>query len=138
MIRSFLMLNLILFSFLLAPGAFHAQQIVTAPEKLPLGKRVWIATQIYSSIGTYVKELRTIFPKVPVGFPEGADSEDSTYLHLLVNTLEYRADKELLGELRARQIMEFWATDHYRWAYRQVLDEGDKIRAVLRKYKLVI
>src|SRR2546421_496113 len=53
MIRSFLMLNLILFSFLLAPGAFHAQQIVTAPEKLPLGKRVWIATQIYSSIETY-------------------------------------------------------------------------------------
>jgi len=28
---------------------------------------------------------------VPVGFPEGADSEDSTYLHLLVNTLEYRS-----------------------------------------------
>ena len=98
----------------------------------------WFLTQRQDQTDQAVKELRTIFPKVPVGFPEGAESEDSTYLHLLVNTLEYRADKELLGELRARQVMEFWATDHYSWAYRRVLDEGDKIRAVLRKYKLVI
>lgn len=47
-----------------------------------------------------------------------SDSEDSTYLHLLVNTLEYRADKELLGELKARQVMDFWATDHHTWVYR--------------------
>ena len=46
--------------------------------------------------------------------------------------------EELLGELRARQVMEFWAIDHYKWVYRQVLDEADKIRAVLRKYKLLI
>ena len=98
----------------------------------------WFFTQHQDQTEQAVKELRTIFPKVPVGFPEGADSEDSTYLHLLVNTLEYRADKELLGELRARQVMEFWAIDHYRWVYRQVLNEGDKIRAVLRKYKLLI
>jgi hypothetical protein len=52
--------------------------------------------------------------------------------------LEYGDDKELLGELRAKQVMEFWVTDHYRWIYRQVLDEGDKIRAVLQKHKLVI
>ena len=64
----------------------------------------WFFTQHQEQTEQAVKELRTIFPKVPVGFPEGADSEDSTYLHLLVNTLEYRADKELLGELRARQI----------------------------------
>ena len=98
----------------------------------------WFLTQHAEQTEKAVEELRTIFPKVPVGFPAGADSEDSTYLHLLVNTLEYRADKELLGELRARQVMEFWAMDHYTWVYRQVLDEGDKIRTVLRKYKLVI
>jgi hypothetical protein len=34
--------------------------------------------------------------------------------------------------------MEFWTTDHYTWIYRQVLDRGDEIRAVLRKYKLII
>src|SRR2546421_1005332 len=98
----------------------------------------WFLAQHEEQTEQAIKELRVIFPKVPVGFPEGADSEYSSYLHLLVNTLEYRADKDLLGELRARQVMEFWATDHYRWIYKQVLDEGDKIRAVLRKHKLVI
>ena len=98
----------------------------------------WFLTQRREQTEKAVRELKTVFPKVPIGFPAGADSEESTYLHLLVNTLEYRADKELLGELKARQVMEFWATDHYTWVYRQVLDVGDKIRTVLRKYKLVI
>ena len=53
------------------------------------------------------KELRKIFPKVPVGYPDGADSEDSGYLHLIVNYLEYQADKELLGDLRAFTVFQF-------------------------------
>jgi hypothetical protein len=47
-----------------------------------------------------IKDLRALFPKVPVAFPDGAGDEESTYLHLLVNYLEYRADREILGELR--------------------------------------
>ena len=81
-------------------------------------------------------DLRALYPKVPVGFPEGADSEDSTYLHLLVNYLEYKADQELLGELRARQVFEFWTHDHYTWIYTQILESEGKIAAVIRKHKL--
>lgn len=84
------------------------------------------------------QELRAIFPNAPAGFPEGARDENSTYLHLLVNVLEYAAVRQLLGELKARQVMEFWATDHYRWIYRQVLSEGRKIREVMIKHKLTI
>ena len=40
---------------------------------------------VLSFLEQAVKESRTIFPKVPVGFPEGADSEDSTYLHCWLN-----------------------------------------------------
>src|SRR5262245_35311507 len=98
----------------------------------------WFLTQHPEETEKAVNELKTLFPKVPVGLPAGADTEESTYLHLVVNTLEYRAGRELFGELKARQIMEFWATDHYMWIYRQVLEAGDKIRTVLRKYKLVI
>jgi hypothetical protein len=98
----------------------------------------WFLTQRNDQTDKAKQELKTIFPKVPVGYPDGARDEDSTYLHLLVNLLEYRAVRELLGELRARQVMEFWATDHYRWIYRQVLDEGRKIREVVIKYKLMI
>lgn len=85
-----------------------------------------------------ITELKTIFQKVPVGFPEGAQDEESSYLHLLVCYLEYQADKELFGKLKARQIMEFWTTDHYTWIYKQVLGEERIIGTVIRKYKLMI
>lgn len=85
-----------------------------------------------------VAELKTIFPKVPVGFPEGAQDEESSYIHFFVCYLEYQADKELFGELKARQIMEFWTSDHYTWIYKQVLTEEQKIGRIVRKYKLTI
>jgi hypothetical protein len=98
----------------------------------------WFLSERREQTTQAIQELKTVFPKAPVGFPAGGDSEESTYLHLLVNALEYRADKELLGELRARQVMDFWAKDHYTWIYHRVLEDGDKIRTVLSKYKLVI
>jgi hypothetical protein len=81
-------------------------------------------------------ELRTLFPKIPVGYPDGAQSEDSGYEHLLVNFLEWRSDRQLMGELRARQIMEFWAQDHYRAIYRLVLDHSREIANIVSKHHL--
>lgn len=98
----------------------------------------WFLSQREEETEKAKQELRAIFPNAPAGGPEGARDENSTYLHLLVNVLEYAAVRELLGELRARQVMEFWATDHYRWIYRQVLAEGRKIREVLVKHKLTL
>jgi hypothetical protein len=83
------------------------------------------------------KELRTMFPKVPVGSSEGARDEESTYKHLLVCYLEYQAIRELLGELRSKQVMEFWATDHYTWIYKTVMERGREIGALVRKHKLL-
>ncbi len=83
------------------------------------------------------KELRAAFPKVPVGYPDGADSEESGYVHLIVNYLECRADKELLGELRAFQVCQFWAADHYRWIYRQIFENGYQIGPIVRKNGLI-
>lgn len=83
-----------------------------------------------------VKELQAIFPAAPTRPPEGSDGEFSTYQHILVCYLEYRADQELLGELKARQVMEFWATDHYTWIYKTVLEHPREIRDVIFKYKL--
>jgi hypothetical protein len=83
------------------------------------------------------KDLKTMFPKVPDKGPEGARDEESTYLHLLVCYLEYRADRELLGELKAKQIMEFWTTDHYTWVYKTVLERPRDIGGILIKHKLM-
>jgi len=97
----------------------------------------WFLTQNNKNTEEAKRELRGLFPKVPISFPEGANDEESTYLHLIVIYLEYRADRELLGELRARQVMEFWAADHYTWIYKTVLERPRDIGNIVFKHKLV-
>ena len=97
----------------------------------------WFLVQHINETNEAIKDLRLRFPKVPVGLPEGANDEESTYLHLLVNYLEYRADKELLGELRAKQVMDFWSTDHYTWVYKTVLERTRDIGNIAFKHKLI-
>jgi hypothetical protein len=97
----------------------------------------WFLTQNHKNTEEAKKELRGLFPKVPVSFPEGANDEESTYLHLIVVYLEYRAVREILGVLKARQVMEFWATDHYTWVYRTVLERARDIGNIVFKNKLV-
>ena len=43
----------------------------------------------------------------------------------------------VLGELKAKQVIEFWATDHYTWVYLQVLDHGQDIAAILKTRQLL-
>lgn len=81
-------------------------------------------------------DLMKLFPDAPVGYPDGGEDLESTYLHLLVCFEEEQADIALLGPQRAKQTMEFWAGDHYRWIYRTVLVSGSKIEAVLKAHKL--
>jgi hypothetical protein len=82
--------------------------------------------------------LRKIYPKVPVGNPDGADSEQSTYMHLVDCYLEMQADRALLGEQRANDVMKFWSGDHYRWIYRTVMSDEPKIAEIVRKNHLDI
>jgi hypothetical protein len=97
----------------------------------------WHIVQKDQDAEAAMKELRVLFPKIPVDPPEGAGDERGNYVHLLVIYLEYRADRELLGELKARQIMNFWATDHYTWLYKTVLERTRDIGNVAFKHKLI-
>jgi hypothetical protein len=97
----------------------------------------WLITQREKDSEAAMKELRALFPKIPVGYPEGARDERSNYIHLLVVYLEYRADRELLGELKAREVMNFWATDHYTWIYKTVLERPRDVGNIAFKYKLI-
>jgi hypothetical protein len=97
----------------------------------------WLSGNNEAATRQSIAEVRAMFPNVPVGAPEGAVDENSSHLHLLVCYLEYRSMRELLGEFKSRQIMEFWATDHYTWIYRTVLAKSSEISAVLFKYKLL-
>lgn len=96
----------------------------------------WFLVQNPKETEEAYKELRSLFPKVPVGFPEGARNEESTYKHIIVCYLEYQAVKALLGELKAKHVMGFWATDHYTWIYKTVLEREREIGSLVRKHKL--
>ena len=98
----------------------------------------WLLEQKAEQAKRAMAELKVMFPDAPSGGPDGARDQESTYRHLIVCYLEYQAVRELLGELRGRQVIEFWATHHYRWVYRQVLEEGRRIGGVVRKHGLTI
>jgi hypothetical protein len=83
-------------------------------------------------------ELKKMYPKVPVGYPDGAQDEESDYLHLIDCYLEWQADRQLLGDARALAVMQHWAGDHYRWVYKAVLADANKIKAVVQHNNLEI
>jgi hypothetical protein len=97
----------------------------------------WFVSEDQNRQAAAVKDFKEMFPKVPVGFPEGARDESSTYIHISVIYLEYRAIRELLGELKAKQIMDFWATDHYTWIYKTVRDRPRDIGNIMFKHKMI-
>lgn len=97
----------------------------------------WFVIQDQRDLGAAIEELKKMFPGAPAGPPEGARDLNSTYLHIAVCYLEYRALRELMGELRAKQVIEFWTTDHYRWIYRTVLERPRDIGQIMFKHKLV-
>lgn len=85
-----------------------------------------------------IEELKAIYPDAPSGPPEGARNLYSTYLHLIVCHLEYEAMKVLVGDDKAREVIEAFSRHHYKWVYRTVLSDGPKIKAVVDKHRLNI
>ncbi|HEY3930082.1 MAG TPA: hypothetical protein VGL89_17050 [Candidatus Koribacter sp.] len=83
-----------------------------------------------------ISDLKKLYPKVPVGYPDGANDEQSTYLHILVCYEEGQLDDRILGSDRTREVMNFWAGDHYRWVYRTVLQDGPKVADIIATHKL--
>jgi hypothetical protein len=83
-----------------------------------------------------VRDLEKLFPEVPVGFPEGADSRQSTYEHLLVTCLERQALEQLVGKKETERAMAFWEGDHYRWIYRTMRERRKAIGKILKRHGL--
>jgi hypothetical protein len=79
-------------------------------------------------------ELRQRFPDLSLEPPDG--DSDSTYLHIIVNELEFDALTRLLGDHDARAVIERHANEHYRAIYRLVLDHHDEIAAIIGRHGL--
>lgn len=96
----------------------------------------WHATANREAVMLAVDEFRPIFPGGPVGAPEGARDEFSSYLHLVICTWELEALCVLFGEERARNVIA--ARGYYTWIYDRVLQDGDVIGAVMARHGLVL
>lgn len=96
----------------------------------------WFLTGHPAETKAAEQELAKFYPNVPVGYPEGAQDTESTYLHLLVCQLEQQADRVILGDQRTAEVMQFWAGDHYRWVYRTVMQDEANIEDVLKRHHL--
>lgn len=96
----------------------------------------WFAEENEDAVRRTVRQLRKCYPDVPVGGGQGARSEYSTYLHLIINWLTLDAMAELVGEEEARRIAS--TQDHYRWIYERVLEDTEEIGAIVASEGLLI
>lgn len=98
----------------------------------------WYLDAHHANTEAAENELRNLYPKVPVGYPEGAQDEESTYLHLIDCYLEMKVDRRLMGAARAMKVGRFWSGDHYRWVYKSVIQDEKRISGIIEKHQLEI
>jgi hypothetical protein len=94
----------------------------------------WHLRDLESRQRSAVAELRRWYPKVPVGLPEGAENEYSTYGHPVDCYLEIQADRELLGPTRATAVIA--NKPYYTWIYSTILRDEDRIGSIVNRYEL--
>jgi hypothetical protein len=94
----------------------------------------WHLRDLESRQRSAVAELRRWYPRVPVGLPEGAENEYSTYGHLVDCYLEIQADRELLGPTRATAVIA--NKPYYTWIYSTILRDEDRIGSIVNRYEL--
>lgn len=83
-----------------------------------------------------LRDLRKEYPHVRVGTKDGgARDEKSTYLHLLVCTLEYEALRTMIGKTAASRLLS--SRPYYGWIYKTVLRNFDVLLALCALHRLV-
>jgi hypothetical protein len=85
-----------------------------------------------------VNALKSVFPTLPVGYPDGAESLDSSYEHLLVIWLELDGVRRVLGDEEEARVLHYWAGDHYKALYNIVKNDRAKIGLILKNNDLQI
>lgn len=83
-----------------------------------------------------LRDLKARYPQVRVGAKEGgARDEKSTYLHLLVCTLEYEALRIIIGKASATRLLS--SKPYYEWIYKTVVRDFEEIRHLCISHQLV-
>lgn len=95
----------------------------------------WFVSKRFQQTKAAIDELRTLYPQVPGEQPQGARTEESTYLHLIVCYLEYCTLTELVGIEKATKVLE--SLPYYRWIYKTVRTDTKRIKDIIQRYKLM-
>lgn len=96
----------------------------------------WWLVQQEGSTQAAVADVERAMGPLPLGYPAGSEDAQGNYVHVLVAYLEWQAMKSLVGELRAQQVMQFWAHDHYTAIYTAVLQREREVQAIIRQHGL--
>jgi hypothetical protein len=94
----------------------------------------WHLAQHHPAMEDAVRRLKAMYPHAAVGLPEGADTEYSTYGHLIDCYLEIQADRELIGRERADRVIK--NKPWYTWIYKTVFRDEDRIAALVKAERL--
>jgi hypothetical protein len=94
----------------------------------------WYLAQHRLAMEDAVHKLKEMYPHAPVGLPEGADTEYSTYGHLIDCYLEIQADRELIGRERTDSVIK--NKPWYTWIYKTILQDEERIAALVRSEHL--
>lgn len=128
----------------------HSHPVLTLNTRYKKDEELLLSTFIHEQLHWYLNskpsalldtallQLKQKFPNAPVGYPKGAADIESSYIHLIVNYLEIRILKGLIGELKASQILQYMMNDHYTWIYEQVNKNGFAIYKILNQNGLLL
>ena len=96
----------------------------------------WQGTAYSAEVAAAVEDLKNLYPNVPGSRGGGAGDAHSTYVHLMVGLQEYHATASLFGRTEAKRVIA--RKPHYRWIYRQVLENEAAIAAIVEKHSLAV
>lgn len=96
----------------------------------------WFVLTDQSALGSAIRAMRERYPDAPDGPPTGARDLNSTYLHLVVCSLEYLALEEKIGRKSIEERL--LSKSYYTWVFRTVVEERDALREILTREGIVL
>lgn len=81
----------------------------------------WMLAGYPKQLEVAMQRFESIYPDMPENLPEGSRGKNSGYLHLVVCYLELEAMKSIVGNTKARRVLQSWK--HYTWIYDKVLND---------------
>jgi len=123
----------------------HAFPVLTLNVRFANSSDELLSSYLHEQLHWYLREhpvqmqdaiaqLRRVYPRVPVGGTEGAETLYSTYGHLIDCYLEIQADRKLIGEQRTMAVIQ--DKGHYTWIYKTDLEDEARIAAIVKGERL--